>query len=282
DSARLMPAAARLRSPASREAGRYSSTKRRNTCWSGAAARVEVSAANFGCWPAMAPVAPMAATTAMARAQGRMLRLFMSASPGCGSFTWTARSGRRRGHRLLLLALERPPRETDAPWRPAETPIPRLRAACAPVAACASPAEAGAHANRLLVAAERTTERDRGAVADRALVAHRQRAFAALEAYADAHPVRGADARSAGGHVQHRRPHRALAVDAAVLVGEPLLELGLVGREAVAPGVEALVGVGVRVAHRAGRGGFELGHVHRVGSLGARGHVRDLALVAGT
>src|SRR5690606_19241503 len=80
-------------------------------------------------------------------------------------------------YRLLLLALGRSARETDAPWRPARTPIRRRRDAAAPAAAPASPAEAGAHAHRLLVAAEGAADGHRGAVADRALVAQRQRAL---------------------------------------------------------------------------------------------------------
>src|SRR5690606_569928 len=173
-------------------------------------------------------------------------------SLGCGSFTWTARSDRRRGHRLLLLCPEAVPAGDGCARAPRGNSDFAATEAAAPVAACASPAEARAHAHRLLVAAERTAERDRGAVADRALVAHRQRALPALEADAHPDPVRRADAGGAGGHVEHRRAHRPLAVDAAVLVGEPLLELGLVGGETVAPGVEALVGVGIGIGHRAG------------------------------
>src|SRR5690606_40809110 len=70
DSARVTPAAAALRSVASRVPGRYSTTKRWNASWSpGAADRLDVSAANFGFLPAVAPVTPMAAITAMARVQ---------------------------------------------------------------------------------------------------------------------------------------------------------------------------------------------------------------------
>src|SRR5690606_26679076 len=143
-----------------------------------------------------------------------------------------------------------------------------------------SPAKAGTHAHGLFVTAKRAADGQRRAVADRTLVAQRQRALPALEAEADADPVLGTDARGAGRHVQHRRPHCALAVDTAVLVGEAPFELALVGREAVAPGVEALVGVGVRGRNRFGCSRLELGDVHRVGRLGAGGDVGDLALVA--
>src|SRR5690606_16425051 len=108
-------------------------------------------------------------------------------------------------------------------WRRPESPHSVSRAhsrRMAPGMGPPSPAEARAQADRLLVAAERTADRQRGPVAQRTLVADRQRALATLEAHAHANAVLGVDARRAHRHVQHRRAHRALAVDATVLVGE--------------------------------------------------------------
>src|SRR5690606_30020973 len=180
---------------------------------------------------------------------------------------------------LPIFKLQPSPRLTDARCAP-RGPCCRANGSASALPPAPSPAEAGADAHRLLVAAECAADGQRGAIADRTLVAQRERALAALETDADADAVLGADARSARRHVQHRRAHRALAIDATVLVGETLLELGLVGRETVAPGVEALVGVGIGRAHRLGGGGLELGHVDRIGGLGARRHIGDLAFVA--
>src|SRR3546814_5489799 len=67
------------------------------------------------------------------------------------------------------------------------------------------PSEAGAHADRRLVTAERAADGDHRAIADRTLVADRKRAFAALVTDADAHAILGADTGGAGGHVEHGR-----------------------------------------------------------------------------
>src|SRR3546814_10885776 len=79
------------------------------------------------------------------------------------------------------------------------------------------PSEAGAHADRRLVTAERAADGDHRAIADRTLVTDRKRALAALETDADADAVLGADAVGTVGHVEHGRAHRTLLVDAAVL-----------------------------------------------------------------
>src|SRR5690606_9528068 len=146
----------------------------------------------------------------------------------------------------------------------------------------ALPAEARAQADRRLVAAERTADRDHRAIADRTLVADRKRALAVLEAHAHAHPVLGAHAGRAGGHVEHRRAHRALLVDAAVLLAEALAHLALVGRELVVPGRELRVGVGVGRRQRLGRGAVDVGlglGIH--GGGGATAVARDLLVAAG-
>src|SRR5690606_11990668 len=161
-------------------------------------------------------------------------------------------------------------------------------------------------ADRTVAAAERAAERERRAP-DALAVADRQSAFAALEAGADGDAA--AFALGAGGidrHVQHRRAHRAHAVDAAVLlvqaavdVVEAVLERGdttfeFAGIEAdqlLARGVGVFVGlvqcVGVagghvvpdRVFAAVGVGG---GIVQRVGVAGAgdlRGDPSHLILV---
>src|SRR3546814_351088 len=94
-----------------------------------------------------------------------------------------------------------------------------------PAPISALPAEAGAHADRRLVAAERAADGDHRAIADRTLVTDRKRALAALEADADADAVLRADAGGTGGHVEHGRAHRTLLVDAAVLLGQAV-EIG--------------------------------------------------------
>src|SRR5690606_4351990 len=159
---------------------------------------------------AVAPVAPMAAMTATARVQGRMLRLFMDCPlDEMDQLAWTTRAGSPHVSHSPSQAGAVPAadgcaaRTAGAVFRLAKRTAARL--------AGQSPAKAGAHAHRLLVTAERAADGQRRAVADRTLVSQRQRALAALEAEADADPVLGADAGSAGGHVQHRRAHRALA-----------------------------------------------------------------------
>src|SRR5690606_19088068 len=112
---------------------------------------------------------------------------------------------------------------------------------------CVLPAETCAQADRRFVTTERTTDGDHRAIADRTLVTDRKRAFAVLEADADAHAVLRADARGTGRHVEHGRAHRALLVDAAVLLAETLAHLALVGGELVVPGGELGIGVGVGV-----------------------------------
>src|SRR5690554_1676011 len=108
-----------------------------------------------------------------------------------------------------------------------------------------SPSEAGTNTHRLLVTAERTTDGDGGALADCTLVTNGQRAFSPLESNADADPVLGADASGTCRHVQHRRAHRALAVQAPVDVVEPALHVTAERLEVVVPCGELLVGVGV-------------------------------------
>src|SRR3546814_16244220 len=102
-----------------------------------------------------------------------------------------------------------------------------------PAPISALPAEAGAHADRRLVAAERAADGDHRAIADRTLVTDRKRALAALEADAAADAVLRADAGGTGGNVEHGRAHRTLFVDAAVLLGQaavdPALERGARG-----------------------------------------------------
>src|SRR3546814_543745 len=153
------------------------------------------------------------------------------------------------------------------------------------------PSEAGAHADRRLVTAERAADGDHRAIADRTLVADRKRAFAALVTDADAHAILGADTGGAGGHVEHGRAHRALLVDAAVLLGPAVVDLALEWGERVVQCRE--LGIGVGVGRRQGlRGGgvgvglgvgdtgVELALVHRIGGRDAVGHVGDLAFVA--
>src|SRR5690606_41354977 len=90
------------------------------------------------------------------------------------------------------------------------------------------------------------------------------------------------DAGRAGGHVEHRRSHRALLVDAAVLLAEALAHLALVGRELVVPGRELRVGVGVGRRQRLGRGGVDVGLGRRIDGGGAATAVaRDLLVAAG-
>src|SRR3546814_4278771 len=93
----------------------------------------------------------------------------------------------------------------------------------------------GAHADRRLVTAERAADGDHRAIADRTLVADRKRVFAALVTDADAHAILGADTGGAGGHVEHGRAHRALLVDAAVLLGQAVVDLALECGERVVP-----------------------------------------------
>src|SRR5690606_35171923 len=125
----------------------------------------------------------------------------------------------------------------------------------------ALPAETGTQADRGLVAAERTTDGDHRAIADRTLVTDRKRALAVLEADAHADAVLRADASGAGGHVEHGRTHRALLVDAAVLLGEAMVDLALERGERVVPCRElrVRVGVGRRQRLRGGRVGVGLG-----------------------
>src|SRR5690606_24174416 len=119
----------------------------------------------------------------------------------------------------------------------------------------ALPAEAGAEADRGLVAAERTADGDHRAIADRTLVTDGKRALAALEADTDADAVLRADARGAGGHVEHGRAHRPLLVDAAILLGEAMVDLALERAEGVVPCRElgVRIGVGLRQRLRGGR-----------------------------
>src|SRR3546814_4833057 len=91
------------------------------------------------------------------------------------------------------------------------------------------PSEAGAHADRRLVTAERAADGDHRAIADRTLVTDRKRALAALETDADAEAVLGADAGGTGGQVEHGRAHRTLLVDAAVLLGQAVVDLARSG-----------------------------------------------------
>src|SRR5690606_15227358 len=79
--------------------------------------------------------------------------------------------------------------------------------------------EAEADAGRALAAAERAADRERATLADLPAVADRKRRLAALPAGADRDAAaRAARARGVDRHVEHRTGHRALAVDAAVLV----------------------------------------------------------------
>src|SRR3546814_5213843 len=109
-----------------------------------------------------------------------------------------------------------------------------------------------------LAAAEGRADRDAGAVADRALVAHGQRRLAVLAADADADAVgagqAGGDHRHDGVGAAHRRQH----VDPAVLIAEELddvLEDGVAlsvepRRQGVGAGVgriQLLTGSGVGV-----------------------------------
>src|SRR5690606_18977436 len=108
-----------------------------------------------------------------------------------------------RTRRRYRLKLQPSPRLTDARCAP-RGPCCRANGSASALPPAPSPAEAGADAHRLLVAAECAADGQRGAIADRTLVAQRERALAALETDADADAVLGADARSARRHVQHR------------------------------------------------------------------------------
>src|SRR5690606_15968328 len=171
-----------LRSVCSRVPSRYSTTKRWNACWSPRLAeREEVSTANFGFLAAVAPVAPMAAMIATARVQGRMLRLFMD----CLSTKWTCMDDAAG-----LPHVSHSPSQAGAvpaadgcAARTAGTVF-RLARRTAARLAGRSPAKAGTHAHGLFVTAERAADGQRRAVADRTLVAQRQRALPALEAEA--------------------------------------------------------------------------------------------------
>src|SRR5207342_719508 len=150
------------------------------------------------------------------------------------------------------------------------------------------PTEAGADADRAVVATDRATHGERGAIADRTLVADRQRGLAVLGADADADAVLRAHAGGAGGHVEHRRAHRALAVDALVLFAEALFDIAAQLQEVVVPRGEAGIGVGVGGAQRLRGGGVGVGARRRQGGgiagighglgLGDRGtdHASDL------
>src|SRR5690606_33558421 len=133
--------------------------------------------------------------------------------------------------------------------------------------------DAEAHAGGAFAAAEGAAKRERGAVADALAVADRQRALAALEA--GAHRDAPARALAAGGvdrHVQHRRAHRALAVDALVLAMHAPVDV----LEAVVEGIQSAVdgarvesgqrrdlGVGVAVGRSQGAGVAGAGVVAR-------------------
>src|SRR5690606_33138272 len=115
-----------------------------------------------------------------------------------------------------------------------------------------------------------------------ALVPDRERALSTLETDADADAVLGADAGGAGGHVEHGRAHRALLVDATVLLGEAVVDLALEGGERVVPCRELGVGVGVGLRQGLGRGGVDIGL--RVGVHGGRAAAAvrgDLLVAAG-
>src|SRR6478735_4162112 len=72
------------------------------------------------------------------------------------------------------------------------------------------PTETGADADRTVLAADRTADGQRRAIADRPLVTDRQRGFAPLRTHADADAVRRAHARGTHRHVEHRGAHRTL------------------------------------------------------------------------
>src|SRR5690554_6425255 len=229
DSARVIPAAAALRSVASRAPSRYWTTIRWNDGWSpSCAARLAGRIGSLGVLAAFAPVAPTAAITARARVQGRMLRFFMNCPlwERVGPSHMGGATGSDAPQSPSAAVAHRMPVGDGCAVAPRGNPVFRGGGRGARRRS-GSPAEASAQAHRLLVAAEGTADGHRGALADRALVAHRQGALPALEADAHAEAVLGADARGAGGHVAHRRAHRALAVDAAVLVGEAPLQFGL-------------------------------------------------------
>src|SRR3546814_18089479 len=105
-----------------------------------------------------------------------------------------------------------------------------------PAPISALPAEAGAHADRRLVTAERAADGDHRAIADRTLVTDRKRALAALETDAAADAVPGADAGGPGGHVEHGRAPRPLLVEAAVLPGQAGVAPSLAPRARFRPG----------------------------------------------
>src|SRR5690606_39075523 len=126
-------------------------------------------------------------------------------------------------------------------------------------------------------------EGERGAFANTLAVAYRERTFAALEAGADRDPA--ARPLAAGGidrHVQHRRAHRALAVDAALLAVDAPVDVV----EAVLERVQASVD-GARVESGQGRdpgvgvavGGGQGGRVARL-HVAAQGVVAGVGVVA--
>src|SRR5690348_4403175 len=102
------------------------------------------------------------------------------------------------------------------------------------------PAEARADA--LVAAAERTAEAERATLADLLAVADRHRRLAALPADAGADAaLRAAAVRGVDRHVHHRGVHRALAIDALVLVVQAVVHAVAEIGELVAERLDALV-----------------------------------------
>src|SRR5690606_29553659 len=113
-------------------------------------------------------------------------------------------------------------------WRPWTTAEAAARTGGGPCAV-RLPAEPRAAHHAGFAAAEGGAERDAGAVADGALVAHRQRRFAALRTHAHADPVASGQARGVHRHAGIGAAHRRHLVDAAVLFVEAVVDLAAEG-----------------------------------------------------
>src|SRR5688572_16150327 len=140
--------------------------------------------------------------------------------------------------------------------RPADTGRPAGRGG----AAGTLQVDTEADASRLVVAAERTADRERRALADGLRIADRQRTLAVLPARTDADAaIRAAAVRRIDRHVHHRRAHRSLPVDALILLVQARIDAVVELGELVAQRLEAAVGVAVGTGQRLRGGGVGVG-----------------------
>src|SRR4249919_4374433 len=110
-------------------------------------------------------------------------------------------------------------------------------------------AETGAHAR--LAAAERAAETEGRALADLLGITNRHRSLAALPADTGAEAAtRAAAVGGVDRHVQHRRAHRTLAIDALVLFRQPQADVVVELGELVVERLHVAVGVAVGARQR--------------------------------